>query len=681
MNLKRGDWIGFALWGAGLTVALVFLAWVMRDAAVEQLQRDTEQSARNWAQLAGATVPDLEAVFERRGLSAEALGQLKRLRHASQVFRFKLFDRQGVQILGSDDLDRVELDGKQGLKLPPPPPALATHAAPPSVLRGASYIVLKRQNRPDLPAVYSEAYVPVLRDGRVLGVVEVYVDQVERAASADLAFARVAGSVAALLMLLMAVAGAQLWRRQRQQRRAEAHMSYLAHHDVLSGVLNRTSFHEALQHAGWRRKEGGPGFALLRIDLDDFKDVADSMGHAAADEVLRQTAHRLSQTVRHGDHVARLGGGELAILQTGVSSSTDVSTLAERIVTALATPYDVTGGRVHCAGKVGAAIHGVDATEDEDLLRKADLALYRAKSAGRSPFSFYDATMDEQFQARRMLTHDLRDAIGSDQISLAYQPLYANGGKTLTGYEALLRWQHPVRGNVGTAEFIPLAEEAGLIDVLGRWVLQRACIDAASWPSTLSVAVNLSAAQFRHGDLVVVVAGALKASGLAADRLELEITESLMMRNTEQILDTLHALSAMGIRIAMDDFGTGYSSLAYLWRFPFDKVKIARAFTQNLGSDPKVNLIVRSIISLAHSLDIRVNAGGVETPSQMAALQQHGCDELQGFLLGRPSPVKGLPHEHGVVALGPRSRRSEQRHSMWRTPPVVPLPSRPVPLV
>ena len=225
-----------------------------------------------------------------------------------------------------------------------------------------------------------------------------------------------------------------------------------------------------------------------------------------------------------------------------------------------------------------------------------------------------------------------------------------------------------------------MAEDTGLIDVLGRWVLQRACADAASWPAPLSVAVNLSAAQFRHGDLVAVVTAALDAAGLAPHRLELEITESLLMSNTEQILSTLHALSAMGIRIAMDDFGTGYSSLAYLWRFPFDKVKIDRAFTQNLGDDPKVNLIVHSIISLAHSLDIRVNAEGVETPSQMAALQDHGCDELQGFLLGHPSPLQALTHAHVAVPSNSAPRRSEARHSMWGTLPVVPLPSRPAPL-
>ena len=676
MNLRLGDWKGNVVWGCGVALALALLAWVMRDAAADQLHRDTQQSALNWAQLAGSTVPDLDAVFDGRGLSAGAREQLKHLRHASQVFRFKLFDRQGRQILVSDDLDRGDLGGKAALGTP----AADSHAAPPAALSGMSYIRLKRENRPDRPAVYSEAYVPVVRDGRELGIVEVYVDQVERAASADRAFARVAATVAVLLTLLMAIAGRQLWRRQRQQGQAEARMRYLAHHDVLSGTLNRTSFHEALQQAGWRRADGGPGFALLCIDLDHFKDVNDSLGHAAGDEVLRQAAQRLKVAVRQGDHVARLGGDEFAVLQTGVSDSADVSTLAERIVASLAVPYEVAGGRVHCSGSVGVAIHGVDATEQEDLFHKADLALYRAKAAGRNTFSFYDATMDEQLQARRTLTHDLREAIGSEQMTLAFQPLFASDGRTLTGYEALLRWQHPTRGNVGPAEFIPLAEDAGLIDALGRWVLRRACADAASWPAPLSVAVNLSPAQFRRGDLVEVVSGALKAAGLAAERLELEITESLLMSNTEQTLDTLHALSAMGIRIAMDDFGTGYSSLAYLWRFPFDKVKIDRAFTQNLGHDPKVNLIVRSIISLAHSLDIRVNAEGVETPSQMAALQQHGCDELQGFLLGRPSPLGALAHSQGAAPRTPAPSRSEARHSTRDPLSLAPLPTRPAPL-
>ncbi|NRF71102.1 EAL domain-containing protein [Aquincola sp. S2] len=669
------------MWGAGLALVIALLAGVLRQAAQEQLERDTRHSALNWAHLAGSTVPDLEALFEGRGVSPGARQQLERLRHASQVFRFKLFDRRGILLLVSDELDRDAASGGPAAAGPRPD----AYSAPAAALAGSSLIVLKREQRPDRPAVYSEAYVPLLRDGRVLGIVEVYVDQVAQAASIERAFARVAGAVAALLSLLVALAGWQLWCRGRQQRAAEARMRYLAHHDVLSGVMNRTSFHEALRQASWRHGEGGPGFALLCIDLDHFKDVNDSLGHAAGDEVLRQAAQRLGDAVRHGDHVARLGGDEFAVLQTGVAGAADVTTLAERIVQALAAPYEAGGAQVHCSGSVGAAIHGVDATGLKDLLHKADLALYRAKSTGRSTFSFYDATMDEQLQDRRMLTRELRDAIAGNQLTLAYQPLHAANGLTLTGYEALLRWQHPSRGAVGPAEFIPLAEDSGLIDALGRWVLRRACADAAGWPEPLSVAVNLSAAQFGRGELVAVVSAALADAGLAPHRLELEITESLLMSNTEQTLGTLQVLSAMGIAIAMDDFGTGYSSLAYLWRFPFDKVKIDRAFTQNLGSDPKVSLIVHSIISLAHSLNIRVNAEGVETPAQMAALQAHGCDELQGFLLGHPRPLAALAPRPAVLPPRQAPRRGAAGHSIWDTPPTVPLPpavrpTRPAPL-
>lgn len=430
-------------------------------------------------------------------------------------------------------------------------------------------------------------------------------------------------------------------------------MRHLANHDALSGALNRTSFREALRAAGAGHAEGGPGFAVLCVDLDRFKEVNDTLGHAAGDEVLRQATRRLDLAVRHGDRVARLGGDEFAVLQAEVASHADVVALAERIVNALTMPYEVAGQRVQCGGSVGAAVHDVNARGEDDLLRKADLALYRAKASGRSTFIFYDATMGEEQQNRRTLTHDLRDAIGTDQMSLAFQPLYASDGRALTGYEALLRWQHPTRGIIGPAEFIPMAEEAGLIDALGRWVLQRACADAAGWPAPLSVAVNLSAAQFRNPGLVEVIRAALESARLAPDRLEIEITESLLMSHAEEVLVTLQKLSAMGIRIAMDDFGTGHSSLAYLWRFPFHKVKIDRSFTHNLGIDPKVDLIVRSIISLAHALGIRVTAEGIETASQMAKLQKYGCDELQGHLLGHPQPLQDLSHQGSTDPMKP----------------------------
>lgn len=463
-------------------------------------------------------------------------------------------------------------------------------------------------------------------------------------------------AVAKIVLTVLAMIGGMgalcvaFWRQRWQaEREAEEQVRFLAHHDALSGVLNRTSFQQALQQAVQNGRAGGPAFAVLCIDLDHFKEINDSLGHAAGDAVLRETASRLQEVTRQGDRVARLGGDEFAILQAHVTQSEDVGILARRVVQSLSVAFEVADQTLVCGGSVGAAIYGVDGLAPDELLHRADLALYRAKAAGRGTFSFYDAAMDLQLQERRVLTRDLREALTRDELSLHFQPLFESDGRTITGYEALMRWQHPKRGNIPPSVFIPLAEDTGMIDSLGRWVLRRACAEAALWAAPLTVAVNLSAMQFRRGDLVDVVTEALAEAGLAAHRLELEITESLLMGNTEPVIEALRSLSAMGVRIAMDDFGTGYSSLAYLWRFPFDKVKIDRAFTQNLANDPKVGLIVKSIILLAHSLDIRVNAEGVETSAQMSALQEHGCDELQGFLLGRPAPVNTQAHTQTPV--------------------------------
>ncbi len=623
-----------------------FLGWVVRAESERELRRDAQQTGVRWARLASLTVPDLPLALSGGGITPAAREQLQRLGRSSDVYRFKLFDAEGRRVLLSDDL-------AQPAALSPPSESEGIgHAAKDAaklairnqVLAGQVHSKVIRETRPDRPAVYSETYVPLVQGGTVLGVVEVYVDQSDLAHSMAGAVWRVLGAVLLVLLVLLAFAGYQFWLRMHQQRGAQARVRYMAHHDALSGAVNRARFTEVLEKAAWRRADGGPSFSLLCIDLDRFKEVNDSMGHAAGDEVLRLATQRLKDAVREGDTVARLGGDEFAILLPGVASVQAVTPLAERVVQALALPFEVGDLRVDCGGSVGIAIHGVDATDPDDLLGKADLALYRAKADGRGNFSFYDVAMDRQMQARRELTRDLRSAIDADQLALHYQPLYGSDGTTLTGYEALLRWQHPTLGNVPPVEFIPLAEETGLIEVIGQWVLQRACIDAATWPTPLTVAVNLSAAQFTSGDLVGAVTQALAGAGLDARRLELEITESLLMNNTDDVLATLRALAAIGVPIAMDDFGTGYSSLAYLWRFPFDKVKIDRAFTHNLGHDAKVGLIVRSIITLAHSLDIRVNAEGVETASQMAALQEHGCDEFQGFLLGRPGPTQGLTH-------------------------------------
>jgi diguanylate cyclase (GGDEF)-like protein len=461
------------------------------------------------------------------------------------------------------------------------------------------------------------------------------------------------------------------WRRRHEQLRAESRARYLSEHDVLSGALNRTSFHAALHEAARSCSAGGtlvtagaagrvgqsPGLALLMIDIDDFNGVNDLLGTTGADAVLREATRRLHALVRQGDLLARLGGDVFAILQSGVGSLDDVQALAARIAQALAEPMVIDGQRIGNTVCIGAARLDVDAASADELLQKADAALARAKASGRARISLYDAALDRQLEDRRELLRELRSAAADGSLSMHYQALHDADGRTLLGYEALMRWKHPRRGMVPPSLFIPLAEESGLIEELGRWALERACAEAASWPAPLSVSVNLSAAQFRGAsDLVAVVEGALAKAGLPAKRLVLEITESLLMTDTEGVMNTLARLSKLGVAIAMDDFGTGYSSLAYLWRFPFDKLKIDRAFTQGLAHDEKVLLIVRSIVSLAHSLGIRVNAEGVETESQMSALQNMGCDEMQGFLLSRPMPPETLTHAGAPTAAGAPAR-------------------------
>jgi diguanylate cyclase (GGDEF)-like protein len=663
----RREWRMLLLWVGSVLVGLAVAVAVLRLVGQQYLATDAEHTALQYAQFVGDTVPDLDAVFRGQGLSAAALEQLRRMRRVGDVFRFKLFDRTGRQMLVSDDLDQPELAlGRGGVQLKDH----RSNEVQSIVLGGSNHIQLKDgTGKADRPPLYSEAYVPVLKNGAVAGVVEVYVDQTARRDRMNAAFARIAGAVVGVLGVLGLLGAVHWLQRLRAQRSAEERVRYLAEHDVLSGAFNRASFNHALQQAAWRHEAGGPSFAVLCMDLDRFKEVNDSFGHSVGDEVLRQVTQRLREVVRQGDLIARLGGDEFAILQTGVGAPSDVMTLAQRMVERLSAVYELDDRRVVCGASVGAAIFGIDAQATDELMHKADLALYRAKASGRGTFSFYDAALDEQLRAQRELEHDLRAAIGSNALHLNYQPLYAADGQTLTGYEALLRWKHPKRGNVTPSEFIPLAEDTGLIEPLGRWVLEQACAEAATWPYPLSVSVNLSAVQFRNDDLAATVGQALDRANLEAERLELEITESLLMSNTDQVIRTLNALSSMGVRIAMDDFGTGYSSLAYLWRFPFDKVKIDRAFTQGLGSDPKVNLIVRSIISLAHSLEIRVNAEGVETAAQMRSLQRHGCDELQGFLLGRPVSALELQHDNAATAFPQRPVPSDSAYAALFTRP------------
>jgi len=426
-----------------------------------------------------------------------------------------------------------------------------------------------------------------------------------------------------------------------ERRRAEMQLAFMAHHDALTGLPNRTFFHERLQQATTQAKRGVP-FVLMSLDMNGFKSVNDTLGHAAGDDLLRTVAQRLRACVRESDTVARLGGDEFAIIQTGPKEDGDAVVLAKRLIVALGLPYLLHGQQVTSGCSVGMTIVPRDGSEADDLLKKADMALYRAKKDEALAYSFFEPELDTRLETRRTLERDLRQAMLKDELRLHYQPLVDAQTSEVTSYEALVRWQHPTRGTVSPADFIPLAEESGLIVAIGEWVVRTACEEAATWSKEVKVAVNLSPAQFKSGRLPEMIAEALSFSGLSANRLELEITETVLLQNSEATLKALHRLRDLGVRIALDDFGTGYSSLSYLRSFPFDKLKIDRSFVQDLPESHSSRAIVKAIAALGASFNMAITAEGVERLDQMEYLRGEGCNELQGFYLSRPKPREEL---------------------------------------
>jgi len=428
----------------------------------------------------------------------------------------------------------------------------------------------------------------------------------------------------------------------RERKEAEERIRHMAHHDSLTGLPNRRMFMDRLVQVLARSKRDGTTVAVLCLDLDRFKHVNDLGGHAAGDELLRQVAKRLGESTRTEDTAARLGGDEFAVIQVGVAHPDGPGIMAERMVKAIGKPFDLGGQQTMIGTSIGIALHPGDGEEGEDLVRAADTALYRAKEAGRGTFRFFEAEMDVRLQERRLLERDLRRALAEEQLRVHYQPLADCGGGKIVGFEALVRWTHPERGPISPVQFIPLAEECGLIMPLGAWVMRRACTDAATWPADKQVAVNLSPAQFRHADLAKEILIVLKETGLPAERLELEVTESLLIDDPDRVLATLMVLKEAGVRISLDDFGTGYSSLSYLQRFPFDKIKIDRSFVAQMEKNADSMSIIRAVIALGKSLRIKVTAEGVESASQLNLLQQENCDLVQGYLLGRPMAKEDL---------------------------------------
>jgi len=425
-----------------------------------------------------------------------------------------------------------------------------------------------------------------------------------------------------------------------ERRKAEEQLSLVAHHDALTGLANRVLFQQRMEEAvvGLRAAQQ---FAVLCLDLDHFKETNDALGHAVGDALLREVAARLRTCVARNDTVARIGGDEFAIVQIGIAGSDDSGDLAQRLLDVLAKPYEIEGNQIIIGASIGIALAPRDESSGAPLLRLADIALYSAKTAGRNTWRFFEALMDWDLQVRRRLEIDLRSALANEEFEVYFQPVNDAKTKSINSFEALVRWRHPGRGMISPAEFIPLAEETGLIVPLGEWVLRTACREATRWPSAVHVSVNLSACQFKAG-LAATIRKALDDSGLSARRLELEITETVLLDRTGDNLRILHELRGLGVKIAMDDFGTGYSSLSYLRGFPFDKIKIDQSFVRNVDQRD-AREIAKAIAALGHTLGMITTAEGVETQDHLDKMIEYGCIEVQGYLFSRPVPASHLP--------------------------------------
>ena len=530
-------------------------------------------------------------------------------------------ERRNGQLLLSQPYDEVRIGKQQQAAISQVQAGGTTFVVPPDLMKSPTIGIVRA-------SLYNDVMIALTLD-MTTAMADWVRERDSMIVSVSIAVMLVSGLALVLIVAL------------RQRERAEQHIRYVARHDALTKLPNRALFREKLEGA-LAHARPGEHLALLYLDLDGFKTVNDTLGHPVGDALLQAVARRLESRTRNVDSVARLGGDEFAVVRAPIDSPTEAADFAERIIALLDEPFAVHGHQIVIGTSVGIAFSPQDGTDPDQLLKNADLALYRAKQDGRGVYRMFQQDMDAQMQARRVLEIDLRKALGSSQLELFYQPLIDLRAQAVVGFEALLRWRHPSRGLVPPDQFIPLAEEIGAIVPIGEWALLTACITAAGWPDGLKVAVNLSPVQFKSSNLVAAVSAALSSSGLSPSRLELEITETVMLQDTAATLATLHELHALGVSIAMDDFGTGYSSLGYLHRFPFDRIKIDQSFVRELGRQRDCDAIVRAVTALSRALGMETTAEGVETMEQLRILAEAGCSVVQGYLFSRPVPEAAI---------------------------------------
>jgi diguanylate cyclase (GGDEF)-like protein len=614
-NAVRNNIGGFVV----ILTVLVGGTWTAVKVTTDHLlYQDAASTARSWATFLAASVTDLEQIANGEQPSAASIVFLQSVRKSGEVFRYEVFNREGYSQLISErdkiafvDLSEYSADAADAVTTRKP------------------IVNVREGNSTDLPTLFAHAYVPVVVDGRPIAVVAAYVDLTEQRHNFYSTFLLAAASLCLLTSLAFLIPSIAWYRRTREKQQADRR--------------NRAQLIEKLENALAVLPLRDGYLAVYFLDVDRFKEVNDTLGHDGGDFLLWMIAERLRAIIRVDDFAARLGGDEFIVVQTGIDDKAKIEAFARRLTSALIAPMKFGENEIVATVSVGIALAPLDGADPERLLKSADLALYKSKADGRNCFRFFAPEMDDAMQARTALEKTLRDAVLNERFLLHYQPLFEISNQRLIGFEALIRLPAEDGTLIPPLAFIPVAEDMRLIDQIGTWVLREACKTAATWPEPLTVAVNLSPVQFESGNVSTIVARALKDAGLAPARLELEITESLLLRNTEAVLAELQALKRIGVSIVMDDFGTGYSSLSYLWRFPFDKIKIDRSFMQGVDASGKnAGTVVKTIIALGRELDMRIAVEGVETAQQVAFLDGVNADQVQGYFFGRPVPASEI---------------------------------------
>ena len=628
MTLRRN--IGVFVLVLGI---LIGGTWAIVKITIDHLlYQNATLVARNWAQYLSVSATDLEQIAAGEQPSAASLLFFRAARNSGPVFRYEIFNREGYSQLISErgkialvDVSEFNADAVRAIE------------------SGQPIVDVQQSHLADLPRFFARAYIPIIVNQQPIAVVAAFVDQTEQRGIFFKTFVLAAAALCTLIGLSFGVPAIAWYRRTREKQHAERRIRFLAHHDVLTGLANRASLIDRMRVLLAASAQQRGHLAVHFIDLDHFKEINDRFGHDGGDFLLQTIAKRLQAVIRSDDIVARLGGDEFVLVQPNIGGRQQAEEFAHRLSSALAEPMRLKEHELFTTVSIGVALAPADGDTPERLLKSADLAVYKGKADGRNCVRFFLPKMDAELEGRIELEEIIRKAVLDNRFELHYQPIFQMSDRRLLGFEALIRLPKEDGTLIPPLVFIPVAEEMRLIDKIGTWVLREACRTAAGWPKHLTVAVNLSRAQFFAGSVSEIVAAALEEANLEPFRLELEITETLLLGDSESVMAELRALKQLGVAIVMDDFGTGYSSLSYLWRFPFDKIKIDRCFMQDFeGSTRDAETVVKTIITLGRELHMHVTIEGVETAKQAAFLDSANGEQAQGFYFGRPVPASEL---------------------------------------